>query len=165
MIYIWSDLHLSHSNIIDYEERPFSSVEDMDKKLIEAWRCTVGSHDTIINLGDVSWRTNKAKISNIIKNLPGHKILVMGNHDRHKSTQWWRDVGFHEVYPYPILYNGNYILSHEDVYVSKSMPYINIHGHTHGTSTDNIQKINVSVEVIGYKPINIQTIFDNFRIK
>lgn len=161
-VYIWSDLHLGHQNIIDYEKRPFSSVEEMDIALIQAWKKTVKSNDIIINLGDFSWKLNKEHITKLVKNLPGYKILIIGNHDRKKSLNWWYDVGFDEVYKYPIIYDDFFILSHESVYVGKEMPYVNIHGHTHGESTDNIQKINVSVEVIGYKPIPFDTIKTNF---
>jgi hypothetical protein len=51
MVYIWSDLHLGHANIIKYSKRPFSNVEEMDEALLHAWRTTVKPLDTIINLG------------------------------------------------------------------------------------------------------------------
>lgn len=161
-VYIWSDLHLGHANILKYEKRPFSDVDQMNKGLLESWRSTVKSKDTIINLGDVFFRGNKEAVTKIIQNLPGHKILVMGNHDRGRSVRWWLDVGFDEVYKYPIIYEKFYILSHEDLYISQDMPYVNVHGHTHSTSTDHPQKVNVSVEVINYKPILFSDIISKY---
>ena len=160
-IYLWSDLHLNHERIINYEQRPFANVTQMNQALLSAWSETVKSQDTIINLGDVAFSTSHAELQKIITNLPGHKILILGNHDRDKSVKWWQEVGFDEVYPYPIIYEGFYILSHESLYVGKEMPYVNLHGHTHGESTDNPQKFNVSVEVIGYRPI----LFDEIKAK
>jgi len=160
-VYIWSDLHLGHKHIIDYEERPFDSVEHMDTFLISSWKDNIKSNDTIINLGDVSFKTNKENLEKIIKNLPGYKILILGNHDRGKSVKWWREVGFDEVYKYPIIYDDFYILSHESIYINKHMPYVNVHGHTHGESSDNFQKVNVSVELLNYKPI----LFDEIKAK
>lgn len=161
MIYIWSDLHLNHKNIIEYENRPFSSVQEMNKTLLSAWRTHIKGNDTIINLGDVFLSGDKESCTQIIKNLPGKKILVMGNHDRQHSLRWWLDVGFDEVYPYPIIYDSFYILSHEPLYVSKKMPYANIHGHTHSSSFDNPQMVNVSVDVLGFVPFS----FDEIKIR
>ena len=156
--YIFSDLHLNHKAVIGFEGRPFSSVYQMNKTILRNWRETVSSRDTIWVLGDVAFSTTKEELTSMIKNLPGIKKLILGNHDRSKSLQWWRDVGFVEVYPYPIIYQDFFILSHEPVYVSKEMPYVNIHGHTHSESSDNPQKVNVSVEVTGYAPVSLDDI-------
>jgi len=160
-VYLWSDLHLNHAKIIDYEHRPFENVAAMNQAILTAWRETIQAQDTIINLGDMAFKTSQSELQKIVTNLPGHKILVLGNHDREKSVKWWQEVGFDEVYQYPIIYEGFYMLSHESLYVGKEMPYVNIHGHTHGESTDNPQKFNVSVEVIGYKPI----LFDEIKAR
>ena len=34
---MWSDLHLGHGNIIDYQDRPFLDVADQDAELWRAW--------------------------------------------------------------------------------------------------------------------------------
>jgi len=157
-VYIWSDLHFYHDKIRLYENRPFESVEKMNQILCKNWKETVKGQDTIINLGDVSLNLNKEQISKILFNLPGYKILIMGNHDKGKSVSWWMDVGFNEVYKYPIIYDSFYILSHEPLYINANMPYVNIHGHTHSEKSNNPQKINVSVEVLEYKPILFEEI-------
>ena len=94
--------------------------------------------------------------------MPGHKILIMGNHDQEKSIQWWMDVGFDEVYPYPILWDKFFILSHESVYVNHKMPYVNIHGHMHNEISNNPRKVNVSVENTDYAPVLFSRIKEKF---
>ena len=153
MVYIWSDLHLGHTNIIRYCNRPFADVEEMNKVLLRNWRETIKGDDTIINLGDFCFRWTSERIQNTLANLPGHKILILGNHDREHNVDWWRNAGFQEVYPYPIIYKQWYILSHEDVFLNDKMPYINIHGHRHQVKLDSKCHINVSVECLDYKPV------------
>ena len=55
MNYFISDLHFGHLNIIRLDNRPFTTLEEMDNKLIENWNNTVTRDDTIYILGDFSW--------------------------------------------------------------------------------------------------------------
>lgn len=162
--FIISDTHFSHKNILLYENRPFRSIEDMDKQLINNWNSVVSKEDKIFHLGDVSF-TNKENTHKIISQLNGHKTLIMGNHDRKKPIKWWQDIGFDVVSKYPIIYLQWYILSHEPVYLNENMPYKNIHGHLHSISRLNEhpeaigkQYINVCVEKINYTPIDLKGI-------
>lgn len=150
--FVTSDHHFGHEQIIGYENRPFSDANRMNEALIDIWNSAVGKNDLVIHLGDFSFLP-KELTESIVSRLNGRKMIILGNHDRGRSVTWWREVGFHEVYEYPIIYDGFYILSHEPVYVSENMPYVNVHGHTHSKCTDHPQIINVSVEVTDYKPV------------
>jgi calcineurin-like phosphoesterase family protein len=55
-IFFTSDTHFYHTNIIKYCNRPFSSVEEMNQKLIENWNNTISEHDTIFHLGDFMFK-------------------------------------------------------------------------------------------------------------
>jgi calcineurin-like phosphoesterase family protein len=124
----------------------------------------VNHEDTIINLGDVSLKLGKEYLMEVIHHLPGYKILVMGNHDRKKLVRWWLDVGFNEVYPYPVVYEGKYILSHAIVDMFKGSRFINIHGHIHNRESDIPNCINVSVEKSGYKPVLLEGLVSRYRV-
>mgnify|MGYP000043454190 CR=1 FL=1 len=156
-VYLISDMHFGHPNIIKYENRPFSSVEEMDAAIMNNWNTTVGKDDKVFILGDVSFY-NKAKTKEIMENLNGYKTLIIGNHDKARSLTWWKETGIQEVYQYPIIYNEFYILSHEPVYLSENMPYANIHGHIHHLKYADKQFFNVSVECINYTPIHFEKI-------
>ena len=77
-IFFTSDTHFEHSKIIDYCKRPFSSIEEHDKTLIQNWNNVVGQDDTVFHLGDFAYG-NSQFISNIIKQLNGNIILLKGN--------------------------------------------------------------------------------------
>jgi calcineurin-like phosphoesterase family protein len=130
----------------------------MNTALVQAWKSTVKNGDTIINLGDVSLKLSKEYLAKVIQRLPGYKILVMENHDRKKPVKWWLDVGFDEVYRHPVVYEGNYILSHAVVDMFKGSEFINIHGHIHNNESGIPNCINVSVEKTGYKPVLLEAL-------
>ena len=160
-LFLISDTHFGHKNILLYEERPFDSISEMDESLVENWNNVVSKEDKVICLGDFSFY-NKEKTEQIFNLLNGKISLVLGNHDRSRTVSWFRDIGFMNVYEYPICIDGFYWLSHEPMYMCRNMPYVNIHGHIHNKKlTDGIllpQHINVCVEHIDYKPIDFEEI-------
>ena len=79
MIFFTSDHHFSHTNIISYCNRPFASVEDMNKEMISRWNQLVSADDTVYYLGDFSLSVDA--VESIIPQLNGKKFLIMGNHD------------------------------------------------------------------------------------
>jgi len=151
-----ADHHFGHKNIIKYETRPFKSVDEMDSHMIEKWNSVVGKNDKVFVLGDVSIY-GREKTKEIIEQLNGFKILILGNHDKGRTITWWKDVGFNRVIEFPIIYNEFYMLSHEPLYMNENMPYINIHGHLHSKVIEG-QYFNVGVERIDYTPIRLQEI-------
>lgn len=159
-----SDTHFGHANIIGYENRPFESLSQMDEELIKNWNSVVNKHDVIYHLGDFAFHYNEQKLKQLISRLNGHKVLIMGNHDGNHNAKFWRNVGFEEVYRYPIIYKGFYILSHEPVYLNDHMPYVNLHGHIHSKKYDSTQYVNLSVEVINYTPVLFDDIKKQFEI-
>ena len=152
MIYLISDTHFNHKNIIQYEGRPFKSTEEMNDALIENWNAVVKPEDTVIHLGDVGLGP-KEKIAPIVQSLKGRKILVMGNHDN-LSEQAYRDMGFWTVSRFPIVYDGFYIMSHAPIQLPNKTCYKNIYGHVHNDPNyvDTPYSQCVSVERINYTP-------------
>ncbi len=76
-----ADWHYGHSNVLAYDNRPFTSVEQMDEELIKRWNNAVNKDDTVYILGDMFWCKTTEAIP-ILDQLNGTKILIKGNHDR-----------------------------------------------------------------------------------
>ena len=81
-VFFTSDLHFGHTNVITFDKRPFSSVEEMDKELIKRWNKKVEKGDLVYVLGDMIWKSSNNDAENLIKSLNGQIILIKGNHDR-----------------------------------------------------------------------------------
>lgn len=147
MIYLISDTHFNHKNILRYCNRPFKSIEDMNSVLIENWNNVVSKKDTIYHLGDFAWG-NKETVSKLLSKLNGNKILIKGNHDR-KSCKWYLECGIEVCLDGGILLNDKYLLTHKPIGSS----FVNIHGHIHNDIIGDNKHINVSVEQINYTPV------------
>lgn len=146
-----SDTHFNHANIIKYSNRPFSSVEEMNRKLIENWNNTVKPFDTVFHLGDFAMGP-PARWADFRKALNGKIILILGNHD--KNAKFMRDeVGFDEVYE-SFEWNG-WKLHHKPYKTNEKL----LHGHVH-THWRKLGKfiVNLSVDVWDFKPVTIEEI-------
>jgi calcineurin-like phosphoesterase family protein len=160
--WIISDTHFNHTNILKFESRPFPNVEEMNYQMAGRWNRVVKNNDKVYFLGDFGFFADKAKMTELVNSLNGHKYLIMGNHDEHKSSQWWRDVGFKEAYQHPIIIEGFIILSHQPVYLNERMPYVNLHGHIHSRTMEGANYYNVGVELNNYTPIDLNTLIHKF---
>jgi len=161
-----ADLHFGGENIIRYENRPFSSVEEMTQVLIDNWNAVVTEEDTVFVLGDFSTGQSKEQDASILKRLKGRKILVMGNHDTHRTPEEWRGIGFAECSLWPIVYREFFILSHEPMYLNRNMPYANLFGHVHNTPIVrdySSQHFCVSAERIDYTPIPFSRVVEKVK--
>jgi len=155
-IFVISDTHFGHANIIKYCDRPFATLFEMDEKIIENWNSVVKTEDIVYHLGDVYFGKNNP--SNFANRLNGRKRLVLGNHDNGKDEIL--HTMFEKIMVWRMFPDFGLLLTHVPVHhgslenkVSK-----NVHGHIHDKVIDDDRYINVSVEQINYTPINIESI-------
>ena len=75
-----SDIHFGHKNVLRFDHRPFSDVEEMEHYIIEKWNDTVQKDDNVWILGDFAYHNDKDP-AHYLRQLSGHKHLIVGNHD------------------------------------------------------------------------------------
>lgn len=152
-VFIISDTHFGHKNIIKYCNRPFADTEEMDKAIIKNWNEVVSNKDLVIHLGDVAL-CGKERFRQIMSQLNGRKMLIRGNHDNW-TDEFYREAGFEYVSRYPIVWNEFYILSHAPLQVFQNVPYKNIFGHVHNDPLyqDTANRQCVCVERTNYCPV------------
>jgi calcineurin-like phosphoesterase family protein len=158
-VWLTSDTHFGHENIIKYCGRPFSTVEEMDKEIIRRWNNAVKKDDIVFHLGDFCLG-NKEIVSKMVQQLNGRISLILGNHDRYKSNQYI-EMGFAWASRFPIIYDGFYIMSHEPIFLEVNSPFCQIHGHLHQNDyvSPGNQHVNVCVEKTNYTPV----LFENIK--
>jgi len=124
MIYLTTDWHLCHKNIIRFENRPYNFEDKILKN-----HCALKEHDILINLGDVYFSHDR-KVKPIMDKLVCRKFLCKGNHDR-KSIHWYMNNGFDFACDFFI--KDGIVFSHIPLPKIENTEY-NIHGHFHTNS-------------------------------
>ena len=128
-IFLIGDTHFWHRAIINYCNRPFETVEEMNETLIKNWNKVVGKQDIVYVLGDFAL-CGKDRIIEVGRALNGRKRLILGNHDG-ASLDTYREAGFEYIYNHCIILDDFYILSHYPQFITPNGLYANIFGHIH----------------------------------
>lgn len=79
-----SDLHLGHKNILTYDPRPFSTIEEHDSTILANLQTVVHTNDDLYILGDFGF-ASKDYLEFYFTLLPNcNRFFIKGNHDRSK---------------------------------------------------------------------------------
>lgn len=184
-LYLLSDTHFEHSNIIKYCDRPFDSCSKMNKAMVNNWNSKVSYNDDVLFCGDLAM-SGVDTVRNLSRKLNGNMTLLVGNHDDFSREQ----------VPFTVLKSTYF--SHEydgkkyEFYCSHWPPryqeitnrtdsrcepkYSNppewfdgwrIHGHVHNNDTKEFpfvnhtrKTVNIGVELTGYTPIGIDELIE-----
>ncbi|MGB4235118.1 MAG: metallophosphoesterase [Methanoregulaceae archaeon] len=157
-IYVISDLHLGHVNSIFRYKRPFlpSDPGEMDRVLIRNWNWTVKENDTVIFLGDLSYMST-ISLESYLERLKGCIFYIEGNHDPYYPFMSHCLLMRYRGTPYLFIHNPEELVEPFEGWV--------IHGHVHNKDlvrypffNPHRRTVNVSAEVIGYRPISLDEI-------
>lgn len=175
-IWFTADNHFGHANIIEYCNRPFSSVEEMDELMIEAWNALVGKKDEVWHLGDFCLGDMDVAFK-YLKRLNGRVRLVPGGHDE----KWIKKVVMPREDRLVIVkfVGKTYTLCHYPMLSWEQSHYgrHHFHGHTHGTigrmspSSDKKfppgqkagYRVDVGVDCWNYAPVSLDELLSAIR--
>ncbi len=172
MIYYTADPHFGHRNILAHCNRPFSSVEEMDKALIDNWNSRVRPDDTVYIVGDMFYR-NERPAEEYLAALKGHKVLVTGNHDH----SWLKDTAaekyFDQISHMEIITDsGSHVtLCHYPMMTwsgEKKGAYM-VYGHIHNDTdfeywpliAKNDHMLNAGVDINWFSPVTLGELISN----
>ena len=136
-----ADWHYNHKNCLAFDNRPFTSIEQMNEALVERWNSVVKPGDTVYVLGDMFWCDSEMAIS-VLDSLSGRIFLIKGNHDRCHTKKFTNK--FVKVAEYmEIKDNGrNVVLSHYPIPCFKNHFYgwYHLYGHVHNSFEFNMME-------------------------
>ena len=148
---IWfiADTHFRHKNILEFENRPFKNLDEMEEKMIEAWNLAVKKTDTVYVVGDFCFDTHNGWIE-ILNKLKGNIILIKGNHDKSKVIKKVLNEGYlHEIHSVGTLIQRDkmfFNLTHYPLAIGERPFMFNVSGHIHSRTNDMINQLNVGVD-------------------
>lgn len=139
--YIIADTHFGHRHIIQYCNRPYRTIDEMDKDILLRINSMVEKHDQLIIAGDFGFSSFSAlqqyrqsiKCNNI--------VFILGNHDsRNKTELVFGKNNIREVYK---MSNPNAIVCHFPMAVwdKQHRGYYHFYGHCHSNAEENLDKI------------------------
>ena len=172
MTRIWftADEHYNHKKIIEYENRPFGSVGEMNLELVNRHNEKVGDHDIVYHLGDFAFSYKAADPQSIIKSLRGQQhIFIRGSHDH-----WYRKNAFapsvephdmldlkkHPLHEFGETLPTRIILCHYALrsWASSCYNSWNLHGHSHGHLPPIGKQLDVGVDNFDFYPVSLEQV-------
>jgi len=174
MRYFTADPHFGHGNIIDYCDRPFTSVEAMDQSIANAYRHECTHDDTLWILGDITGANNDIDAARAaLAQIRADVHWIRGNHDVDPShlsdlatfegdrvavaTDLRNDDGYVLMLVldhYPLLaWNGHHY------------GHMHLHGHIHSSQSPlNKRRMDVGVDAQAFLPVAEDDITERLSI-
>ena len=151
------DTHFGDHRTINIHGRPFGSVEEMNRALIDLWNAAVRPEDDIWHLGDFA-RTLKAA-EQILPLLNGRKHLIRGNNDPVGLSALG---GWKSVQDYAELECGGrlLVLCHYPFrsWNGQHRKSLNLHGHSHGRLKALPRQVDVGADAWAFSPVTLDEV-------
>ena len=97
-IFVTADDHFGHKNIVEFCDRPFFSVDEMDQTLIDNWNSVVSENDTVWHLSDFTLG-DFDQARKYFSQLNG-KIFILANHWHHDKR--WLPTNYFGKLSFPV---------------------------------------------------------------
>jgi len=185
-IWLRSDDHFGHQNIIKYTDRPYPHTDAMDSDFIRRHNALVDPDDIVIDTGDLALGNIDASLA-CAAALNGRKFLIPGNHDRvskagrNKPAYIEKFIPRYEAAGYTVLPEAGVTIDIRGVRFALShYPYAGdhterdrhvefrpadeglplLHGHIHTLRRTEGRMFNVGVDVNDFAPVSEEQILE-----
>lgn len=160
-VYVTSDWHLGHANAIKWRSQ-FHSQYDHETTIIKNYTETITKRDTVYFLGDIVLgkdEKERLELLSEMADLPGHKHLILGNHDLDRPFRNLAELG--AVFGdriYSLKEYKGFWLSHAPIHPRELRGKRNIHGHVHENTIPDVRYYNACLENTDYFPKLVEEI-------
>jgi calcineurin-like phosphoesterase family protein len=190
-IFFTSDSHFLHANkkgsgIIDYANRSFENIDDMNEQIIYNWNNVVPTDGVVYHLGDVALG-HPSKALEILNRLNGKIHLLKGNHEKTVLKNSEMRKRFEGIYDYLELkipdpepmYTATksdhevqlIILCHYPFQSWKNLKFLSwhLHGHCHSNlpTPDHMLRLDVGLDnpFCDFYPASYEKIKEHMKTK
>lgn len=167
-LWLTADEHYGHRRILQYQSRPFSTVEEMDDTLVRRHNEAVGSDDVVIHIGDFSFGKGE-DFARVARKLNGTHFFMDGSHDRSMREFFSRPEDFggtgDRLFLLPKLFEFTFrrtkvVLCHYAMHSWWASHYptssVHFHGHSHGRFDSPKQAVDVGVDTNEFYPYEVE---------
>lgn len=162
--YLVADTHFGDAEVLEYTDRPFGSVAEMNDALLAGWTRVVDEGDEVVFVGDFAVPSEPTTVRRWLNRVPGAVVFVAGDHDDGARRSHAVDVrkryrfeaGGHALY---CVHDPADAPSDHDGWV--------VHGHHHDMRPEEypfvdpaVRRVNVGVELLGYEPIPVPELLE-----
>lgn len=171
-IWFTSDTHFHHKNVIEYCNRPFGDVREMNETMIKNWNQCVQPSDLVIHLGDFAMGPREL-VAPILARLNGRKYLIRGNHDR--GHNFMKEAGFERTFNSWLQKFGDprekgemlhIFMQHHPNEARSVNLYGDFHlcGHVHNEWARKGLMFNVGVDVRNFTPVSLLELLESRNV-
>lgn len=152
--YFTADHHFGHAGALGLYRRPFASVADMDREMIDRWNSVVRPEDDVWHLGDFAVRQPRGRVRSLLAALHGRKHLIVGNNDDPAAGDGWESI---QPYVELEVDDRRLVLCHYPFRTWRNMGrgWINLHGHSHGRLKPLPRQFDMGVDVWDFRPVQL----------
>lgn len=165
--------HFGHEKIISLCNRPFQSIDDMDKTIIDNINKVVHRDDLLILLGDFCkwWDKPTTHFYHYFNRLDVLNVMFLfGNHDKkiknavktHKDIIWSGDILDAVIDDVPLVGCHFPLSSWNKSFHGSKHVFAHVHNETSHTKKNSIC---VCVEQTDYKPLSFKDVQERISVK
>jgi calcineurin-like phosphoesterase family protein len=161
-----ADTHFGHARILEYCKRPFKDEHEMEEVILERFNQVLHKGDLLYHLGDVSWSTYP--LERFFHKLNTKAVhLILGNHDRLKSSEYSKFCQWVGTYKHIIVNKTSLELFHYPMrsWNGKGHGAFQLYGHCHGNLPGIDKQLDVGVDTHEFYPYEFEEIYQILKDK
>lgn len=177
-IWVSSDFHFGHDREFIWKARGFENVQEMNETIVKNCCEHIINEDTFYILGDAMLGGSNflEEGLKLLSRIPGHKIIIAGNHDTPVRRKAYEDCGIPVYDATTLTYRKlHFYLSHYPTIVtnldeneSLKTRTLGLYGHTHQRNNfynDNPYIYHVGVDSHNCCPVLLDNIIEEMKTK
>lgn len=161
-IYFISDMHFGDQSVMSkYDKRPFKTLDEMEKTMIQRWNNRVSDNDRVYILGDMFHRSvSVEKAESILSQLNGKKYYIIGNHEEtvdQMRNEWfeklivcrgysdsiiqllsYKDTEVLKINGWEVILSHYPMLANKNTFNSNNKRTIHLYGHVHNSQEEKM---------------------------